>query len=238
MPAPVITVVNGKDPIAAPVLDGLNCLVTLQTAPSGAPSFFVNRTPGALGVAATNSALISGTTYRVQVKPTVVEARELWYITCRDAIGDSAQKAVWVRLGTNDFDVNEAGKRIEKIIIDNTDGIQAAMRSVYASATLKSVTYGGGWRADGSMHIAINPASVSEWYWAAPFYKLDQLQFSIEGFLVHEKATVEVPMISACARAVHMILGQQAYEILTLGSGLVISGNQGDHPVNLNIFDA
>ena len=230
MAAPVIT--------ARPInnLDGTTCNVSLDRTLGAGAAFYANRTPDVTGPAVASFVFVSGTTYKVTVKSTVNAARELWYITAADNQGNSNKKAVWIRLSTNDIDVNEIGKKLEEIIIANQDGIEAAMAAVYTNATLKSVTYGGGWRNDRYLHIVINPASVDEEYWAAPFYKLDQIRFSIEGFIVHENDTMEVNMVTACGRSTHMILGQQAYETFTTASGLIVSGIQGD-PVRLQLFD-
>lgn len=230
MAAPVITaIVNVKD--------GIKCDVTLDRTLGASPAFKIGRIPSAVTTAAAAFVLQSGTTYRVTAKNTAAEARELWYIIATDVQGDSAAEAVWIRLNTDDIDINEVGKKLASVLVDNRKGIEKAMRSVYASATLGPVAFGGAFRNEKGLHIAVNPGALSEEYYAAPFYRLDQLSFLVQGYFIHESPTLEIELISAAGRAAHLILGQQAYETITLSSGLVISGIQGVSPTQLQIGD-
>jgi hypothetical protein len=61
---------------------------------------------------------------------------------------------------SQDEDINEIGKQLQQILLDNRKGLEAAMRTVYTQATIKTISWGGAFRNDQFVHMAINPAGM------------------------------------------------------------------------------
>lgn len=116
--------------------------VTLNGAPSGAVTLYASRTPD---LSTARIVLYTGSAPTLRVS---LPSADLWYLWARDAIGvagtEADPSAPLAVLAGNvlPFDVAALGGALAALLLAHKPGLEAALRSIHPSATLKYVQYG------------------------------------------------------------------------------------------------
>jgi len=216
--------------------NGLSVDLQFDRAPEGTLQVYVARMPRETGLPAASVQPVQGAANRYRVVhpyPQPVDREsELMYFTAVDDQGASVwedeagylhgQAAAWIGCAAEDI-LTDIMKQLWRRIVDNRAGIEARLREIEPSVTLKQIIWGMGERIEAYPAIEINQVSFSEPYAAVPRVRAASVRADIYGYIVHQTPTVEAELITAFGRAVQRILNQEAYEEMTLLSGATLA---------------
>lgn len=132
---------------------------------------------------------------------------------------------VWVGILDQD-DVNEIMDKLVLRVAANAAAINIRLQNYYPNLSLKQVVHGRFPQLADYACIEVHENSFAAPYYATPMVRRNTIQAEISGYVPADQPRTMDNVNSAFGRSVQQILNSPYYEMMTLDSGIILTGCQ------------